>query len=89
MDDTQILDDLLDLLTSNGITVRKESLGGQAGGYCSVKGQTIFFLDSDASAADSAAVCAEAVAELLDTENLYIRPAVRQLIEKYRRHKKN
>ena len=81
MDKHKILDELLALLEANGITVRSESLGGSGGGLCTIKDQQIFFIDTQASLAERAAICAEAVAKVVDTENIYIRPEIRKFIE--------
>ena len=81
MNEPRILDELLSLLEGHGVTIRREALGGSGGGLCSVKGTPIFFVDTQASSAETAACCAEAVGKLLDTETVYIRPEVRQFIE--------
>ena len=71
------------MLESNGVAVRSEPLGGSGGGLCTVRGQEIFFVDTQASSADVAALCAEAVRKLVDIERVYIRPEVRQFIENH------
>jgi len=81
MNEQRILDELLALLEGHGVAVRHEALGGGGGGLCSVKGVNFFFLDTEASSAETAARCAEAVRKLLDTDTVYIRPEVRQFIE--------
>lgn len=81
MTEQRILEELLHLLEANGVTVRNEPLGGSGGGLCTVKGQRIFFVDTQAPSAEVAALCAEAVAKLMDVETVYIRPEVRQYIE--------
>jgi hypothetical protein len=81
MNEQNILDELLALLEANGVTVRNEPLGGSGGGLCSVKGQPIFFVDTQASSAVSAAICAEAVSKVVDVEQIYVKPQVRQFIE--------
>lgn len=83
MDGQTILDELLKLLEQSGVKVRTAPLGGGGGGLCMVKGESIFFLDTDAPAAETAALCAEAVSKTADVEKVYIKPEVRQLIEKY------
>ena len=83
MNEQRILEELLALLEANGIKIRNEPLGGSGGGLCTVKGQQIFFMDTQATSADAAAICADAVSKLLDIENLYIRPEVRQFIENH------
>jgi len=83
MTEQRILEELLALLEANGVTIRNEPLGGSGGGLCTVKGERIFFVDTQAASADSAAICAEAVSKLLDIEKLYIKPEVRQFIENH------
>jgi hypothetical protein len=83
MNEQQILEELLTLLEANGVTIRNEPLGGNGGGLCTVKGKQIFFLDTQAASAESAAICAEAISKVLDIEKLYIRPEVRQFIENH------
>jgi hypothetical protein len=81
MNKQRILEELLGLLEANGVTIRKDPLGGSGGGLCTIKGQHIFFVDTEAASADVAALCAEAVQKVADIENLYIRPEVRRFIE--------
>ena len=81
MNEQNILEELLALLEANGVTVRNEPLGGSGGGLCSIKGQHIFFVDTQASSAVSAAMCAEAVSKVVDVEQIYVKPQVRQFIE--------
>ncbi len=81
MNDQSILEDLLAILETNGVTVRNEQLGGSGGGLCTVKGQQVFFVDTQAPSADTAAMCVEAVIKVVDIEQLYLKPQVRQFIE--------
>jgi hypothetical protein len=81
MNEQRILEELLALLEANGVTIRHESLGGAAGGLCTVKGQNIFFVDSQASSVDVAALAAEAARKIIDIEAIYLRPEIRQFIE--------
>ncbi len=83
MNEQQILEELLALFESGGVAVRSEALGGSGGGLCTIKGQKIFFLDTQASTAEMAIVCAEAVSKVVDIDNVYIRPEVRQFIENH------
>ncbi|MHC4659974.1 MAG: hypothetical protein ACYS83_12505 [Planctomycetota bacterium] len=85
MNEQRILEELLLLLEANGVTIRREPLGGSGGGLCTVKGEQIFFVDTQAVSAEMAAVCAEAVSKVADTEKIYIRPEVRQFIENHTR----
>ncbi len=81
MNDQRILEDLLAILEGNGVVVRHEPLGGGAGGLCSVKGEKLFFVDTQSTAAESAALAAEAVASVVDIETIYLRPEIREFIE--------
>lgn len=83
MNEQMILDELLALLEANGVTVRSEPLGGSGGGLCTVKGKSIFFVDTQAPSAEVAAFCAQAVIKTLDVETIYIRPQLRQFIENH------
>jgi hypothetical protein len=85
MKEQRILEELLLLLEANSVTIRREPLGGSGGGLCSVKGERIFFVDTQATSAEMAAVCAEAVPKVVDIEKIYIRPEVRQFIENHTR----
>ena len=81
MNEQNILDELLALLEANSVTIRNEPLGGSGGGLCTIKGQRIFFVDTEASSAVSAAICAEAVPKVVDVEQIFIKPQIRQFIE--------
>jgi hypothetical protein len=81
MDEQRILDELLALLEDSDVTVRREPMGGSGGGLCTIKGQRIFFMDTQSNSAEIAALCAEAVARVMDLESVYIRPEVRQFVE--------
>jgi hypothetical protein len=87
MNEQRILEELLELLKANGVAIRREPLGGSGGGVCTVKGQTIFFLDTQAPSAEVAVLCAEAVHKVVDVEKIYIKPEVRQLIENHNNSK--
>ena len=81
MNEQSILDELLVLLEANGVTIRNEPLGGSGGGLCTIKAQRIFFVDTQAASIVSAAMCAEAVSIVVDVEQVYIKPLIRQFIE--------
>ncbi len=83
MDEQRILEELLTLLEANHVKIRNEPLGGRGGGLAVMKGQSIFFVDTEAPRADVAGLCAEAVARLLDIETVYLRPEVRRFIENH------
>ena len=81
MNEQEILEQLIALLEENAVKIRTEPLGGSGGGLCTIKGQPVFFVDTQAPSAEVAALCAEAVAKLLDIEQVYLKPEVRQFIE--------
>jgi len=83
VNEQRILEELLALLEANNVTIRNEPLGGSGGGLCTIKGEALFFVDTQAPSAESAALCAEAVAKMVDIEKVYIRPEVRQFIENH------
>jgi hypothetical protein len=81
MNEQNILDELLALLEANGVTIRNEPLGGSGGGLCTIKGESIFFVDTQAPSVVTAAICAEVVPKVMDVEQIYIKPQIRQFIE--------
>lgn len=83
MNDQRLLEELLELLAAKGITVRSEALGGCGGGLCTVRGEYVFFVDTEAPSAEVAALCAEAVSKVTDIETVYVKPEVRQFIESH------
>ena len=85
MDTAAILEELLTMLENSGVAIRRTPLGGDGGGLCKVKGQNVFFLDTESQAADTAALCAVALAKLADIDKIYIKPEIREFIEKYSR----
>ena len=86
MNEQSILEEMLTLLEAGGVIIRREPLGGSGGGLCAIKGQHIFFFDTQASSTDVAAICAEAIPQFVDVETIYIKPEVRQFIEEHSNH---
>ena len=83
MNTQQILENLLELLENNNVEVRKESISGGSGGLCKIKGKYTFFADTKSSSFETAVNCAKAAARIVDLDSIYIRPEVREFIEKY------
>jgi len=83
MNEQIILEELLALLEAGDVSIRIEPLGGSGGGLCTVRGKKIFFVDTQAPLAETAAFCAEAVKKTVDIETVYIKPEVREFIEHY------
>jgi hypothetical protein len=83
MDEKAVVEYLLLLLEKNNVAVRTEALGGMGGGVCKLRDRTVVFVDSESSAAETAAMCAQAVNDLVETEKIYIVPHVRDFLEKH------
>ena len=82
MDEHHILKTLVDLLEANRIKVRRELLEDGPGGLCRIGRKRILFLDSRAQPNDQAKICASALAEVVDIDNIYLLPDVREFVEK-------
>lgn len=82
MNQQEIIEELLLLLESKGVIIRREALGG-GGGLCVMRDKNIFFVDTKSSSMETSVLCCNALAKLVDLENIYIRPQLREFIEKY------
>jgi hypothetical protein len=80
MDDSAILDELLEILLQTGIPVRHEEMGGAGGGLCELTGKQVCFIDTDSGPIHNVAVCAEAINKLVDIELIYMKPQVREFL---------
>ena len=81
MNSQQILEELLEILKSQNVEIREESMGGSTGGMCKIKGKYAFYFDRTASKLETAANCARAINKLIDIEMIYLRPEIREFIE--------
>ena len=85
MDDHIALDQLEALARSLGIEVRHERIPQDdvaiAGGLCRLKGKNVIVLDARAAARDRVRTLVQAL-KPFDLSNVYIRPALRELLEK-------
>jgi hypothetical protein len=81
MNKQQVLEELLALLEADGVVIRREELGSSGGGLCTLKSESIFFIDTQASSAETATLCADAVLQRIDIEKIFIKPEVREFIE--------
>jgi hypothetical protein len=77
-----IAEQLVEILKKNGVDIRYEQLGGSGGGICTIKNRQVMFIDTQASAAQTAENCAEALITTVDIEGIYLRPEVRQFVQK-------
>jgi len=84
MNERAILEQLLELLKAAGVKIRTEPMGGSGGGLCSVRGENIFFVDSQAQSLEVAILASKAASRVVDIEGVYIRPEVREFIEKHK-----
>lgn len=84
MEEQAILEQLLAILEENNIAVRTEPIEGLAAGLCKIKGKMIFFVDKNAQPADVAPICARVVHETVDIQDIYLKPLVREFLEKNR-----
>ncbi len=78
-------DEMIDLARRMGITVRHARLGGSGGGLVTVRGERQLFLDLDAHPLDQLERTARALADLPELEGMFVRPDVRELLDRYGR----
>lgn len=81
------MEELLALLEANEVAIRSEPLGGSGGGLCTIRDQHFFFVDTQAPSLVTAMMCAEAVPKVIDVEQVYMKPQVRQFIEDHAKQK--
>ena len=81
MQSQDIIDELIEVLSQEGVTIRRGSMGGGGGGLCKIKGSSVFFVDTDCPPREMAAICAGAVKEIANIEIIYLRPQIRQFLE--------
>jgi len=75
---------LLELAERIGLTVRREPLGGEGGGFCLLKGRRVLFVDTLADEQTRWDKTLQALASLPDLDRQYIRPDLREALEKAR-----
>lgn len=79
-----ITEQLMALLSEQGVKIRKEAMGGGGGGLCDFKDAQVFFYDVDSSSFEMALSCSKAVRHVIgDLESIYLKPAVRDFIDKF------
>lgn len=84
MTDNSLLEHLEDLVSRLGVTLREENLAGSGynsgGGYCSVNGQGMIFLNKRDSRQRKIRILARSL-KRFNLEGVFIPPAVRRVIE--------
>ena len=78
------LEQLIELADCLGVQVRYEALGGVGGGLCRLKGQQVLFIDTQADVRTQAATTLQALAGLPELDNCYLRPDLREQIDRLR-----
>src|SRR5262245_13719701 len=78
------LDALIEAAEAIGLTVRREPLGGSGGGLCMLKGRRVLFVDTLADAETRYERVLAALAPLRELDATYLRPDVREEIERMR-----
>src|SRR5688572_6569265 len=81
---TSAFDEMIETARRLGLTIRHVKLGGAGGGLALVKGQRQLFVDVDADPEDQLERTARALGCIPEAEHLFMRPDVRQLVERYR-----
>ncbi len=82
MDIAGRLESLLQAAEQLGIEVRAESMGGEGGGLCRLRGRPVLFVDTAADLATRYDRTLDAVAGLPELESLYLLPEVRADLER-------
>ncbi|QDV91481.1 hypothetical protein RAS2_25810 [Phycisphaerae bacterium RAS2] len=78
------LDALLTLAEQLGLSIRRESLGGEGGGLCRIKGQSVLFLDTAADLETRYERTLAALAVHPGIDQHYLAPEVREDLDRQR-----
>jgi hypothetical protein len=84
MDLQSRFDALLALATEIGLTIRREPLGGEGGGYCMLRGRAVLFVDTMADLETRYERTLAALAPLPEVDRRYLPPEVREDLERQR-----
>lgn len=85
MDLQSRLDALLTTADEIGLTVRREPLGGDGGGYCVIRDRRTLFVDTTADLETQYEKTIAALAPLPELDARYLRPEIREDIDRLRR----
>ena len=84
MDELAQLDRLIEIAKELGVEVRREAVDGEGGGLCRIKGRCVLFVDLLADVPTRIDRSVDALAHLPGIDDLYLRPDLRELIDKAR-----
>ncbi len=84
MDELDLLDQLAALAEELGVQVRREPIDGESGGLCRLKGQPVLFIDTLADLGTRVQRSLEGLARLPGIDDHYLRPDVRERIDRIR-----
>ncbi|MCK6482902.1 MAG: hypothetical protein HUU22_09015 [Phycisphaerae bacterium] len=84
MDLHQRLEALLTLAEQIGLEIRRESLGGDGGGLCELRGRRVLFVDSAADIDTRYERTLAAIAETPEWESRYVSPELREDLDRMR-----
>lgn len=78
------LDILIGLAQELGLTIRREPLGGDGGGFCLMKGHRVLFVDTLADLETRYQRTMESLALMPEIDQRYLAPEIREDIERQR-----
>lgn len=81
MDLEEKLSAVLEALDKLAVPVRLESLGGQGGGACRLKGKLLVFIDLDADPDTRYRTALSALSSSADVDDMYLLPEIREDLE--------
>ncbi|HUU84509.1 MAG TPA: hypothetical protein VM243_13495 [Phycisphaerae bacterium] len=84
MDELAQLDKVVEIAEELGVEVRREAIDGESGGLCRIKGRHVLFIDTLADATTRLERCIEALARLPGIDDYYLRPDIRERIDRIR-----
>ena len=76
------LDTLLNLARELGIEIRSESLGGEGGGMCILRGRRVLFVDTSADVETRYEKTVGSMATLKELDGRYVPPEVRDDLDR-------
>ena len=84
MDAGEQFERVLEVAEGIGLAVRFEPISGDGGGLCRIKGQNVLFVDTLADAGTRLERSLEALSRLPGIDDLYLRPDLREHIDRIR-----